>query len=214
MESHTPVSSGAIARLRAETGVLQRRVERELAVFGDAASWLDYRLYLCRMYGFLAPIERALAETPDLGAAIHDADLRNDKLGLLASDLATLGVTRGDLAMLPRISVPLLDELPEALGWMYVLEALTLDGEDLARHLAQRLPVELDSASAYLRCYGPAVDERWRDFVDELDAFVDRSEPGTCDRVVLAATDCLIRLNRWLAPSAAACELRAGRFPS
>ncbi len=200
-----------MARLRAETGMLQRRVERELALFGDSASWLDYRLYLCRMYGFLAPIERALAVTPGLAAVIRDAGVRNSKVALLARDLASLGVERGSLVQIPRISVPVLDELPEALGWMYVVEASTLDAEDLARHLALRLPSELGCASSYLRCYGGLVHMRWHDFGVALDAFVDRVEPGACDRVVLAATDCLIRLHRWLAPSTTAIQPHAGR---
>jgi heme oxygenase len=212
MEAQLPgVGGGAIARLGAETGMLHRRVERELASLGDAASWLDYRLYLCRMYGFLAPIERALRETPGLAEAVHDADLRNNKVSLLAHDLVSLGVERSHFAQIPRLSVPVLDELPEALGWMYVVEASTLDGEGLARILAQRLPSELDCASAYLRCYGDEVVKRWREFGAAIDAYVDRSESGACDRIVLAATDCLIRLHRWLAPSSAAGHLYAGR---
>jgi heme oxygenase len=192
--------------------MLQRRVERELATFGDVASWLDYRLYLCRMYGFLAPIERALGETPVLAAAIHDADLRNHKAALLADDLAALGVERTHLGQIPQISVPVLDELPEAVGWMYVVEASTLDGAELARHLALRLPSELDCAASYLRCYGDLVHARWRDFSAAVDAYVDAANVGACDRVVLAATDCLIRLHRWLTPSSSATsQIRGGR---
>jgi heme oxygenase len=210
MQPQSP-GGGATARLRAETGMLQGRVERELALFGDAASWLDYRLYLCRMYGFLAPIERALGGTPGLGSVIHDADLRNNKVALLAHDLVSLGVDRTQLAQIPRISVPLLDTVPEALGWMYVIEASTLDGEELARQLAPRLSAELDGASAFLRCYGDEVHARWRTFSTEIDAYVDRSKPGACDRIVLAATDCLIRLHRWLASSSSLSHARASR---
>lgn len=183
--------------------MLQGRVERDLALFGDCASWLDYRLYLCRMYGFLAPIERALGEAPELTDVICDADQRNTKSALLACDLAALGVERGHLVQIPRISVPLLDELPAALGWMYVVEASTLEGEVLARHLAPRLSSELDCASSYLRCYGGDVLVRWREFGAAVDAYVDRAEAGVCDRIVLAATECLIRLHRWLASSTA-----------
>jgi heme oxygenase len=181
--------------------MLQRRVERELAVFGDVASWLDYRLYLCRMYGFLAPIERALHGTPNLTAEIHDAEARNHKVALLARDLAALGVERSHLPQIPQISVPVLDAVPEALGWMYVVEASTIDGAQLAGHLALRLPSELDCASAYLCCYGDQVHARWRDFSAAVDAYVNRANIGACDRIVLAATDCLIRLHRWLTPS-------------
>jgi heme oxygenase (biliverdin-IX-beta and delta-forming) len=201
MEVQTSPVGGAMARLRAETGMLQGRVERDLALFGDAASWLDYRLYLCRMYGFLAPTERALGEAMELTGVIPDADQRNTKIALLARDLAALGVERGQLVQIPKISAPLLDELPAALGWMYAVEASTLEGEVLARHLAPRLSSELDCASAYLRCYGDEVLVRWRDFGAAMDAYVDRADAGVCDHIVLAATECLIRLHRWLASS-------------
>jgi heme oxygenase len=202
---------GAIARVRAETGMLQRRVERELVDLGDMASWLDYRFYLCRMYGFLAPVERALRAMPGLGGAIRDAELRNTKAMLLADDLAALGVGSTLLEQLPQISPPLIDELPEALGWMYVVEASTLEGEQLARQLERRLPSELGGASSFLRCYGDGLHARWGEFSAALDAYVAGAELGTCDRIVLAATDGLIRLHRWLMPTAAACEGRPDR---
>lgn len=205
-----PSGGGAIARLCAETGMLQCRVERDLAQLGDCASWLDYRLYLCRMYGFLAPVERAFSCTPGLERTIPDADRRNNKVALLARDLASLGVDRAHLGQIPRISAPLLDELPEALGWMYAIEGSTLDGEALARHLAPRLASELDGASAFLHCYGGDAHGRWREFSAAVDAYVDRADAGACDRIVLAATDCLIRLHRWLASSATTTYLRAG----
>lgn len=202
MQSQAP--GGAIARLGAETGMLQGRIERELAALRASATWLDYRLFLCRMYGFLAPVERALAGTPGLSAVIGDADRRNNKASLLALDLASLGVDRGHLAQIPRSSVPLLDELPEALGWMYVAESSTLESEALARGLAPRLAAELEHSSAYLRCYGDETYARWRAFGAALDAYVAGAEAGACDRMVLAATDCLIRLHRWLAASSPA----------
>jgi heme oxygenase (biliverdin-IX-beta and delta-forming) len=205
-----------MARLWAETWMLQRRVERELAGFGDAACWLDYRLYLCRMYGFLAPLEAALGETPGLAGVVFDAGERIQKSSLLARDLLSLGVERSHLGQIPRIAVPPLDELPEALGWMYVAESVTLDGAELARHLEERLPAELDGAAAYLRCYGDDVAERWRDFGAAVDAYVERADAGAgvCagDRIVLAATDCLFRFHRWLAPSSSSIShVRAGR---
>jgi heme oxygenase len=194
--------------------MLQDRIERELAAFGGSASWLDYRLYLCRMYGFLLPVERALADSPDLAQVIEDAGTRNTKAALLAHDLASLGVDRGHLGQIPRIAAPLLDEMPEALGWMYVVESSTLDGEALARQLSPRLLSELDGASAYLHCYGREVHARWRDFTAALDGYVDRADVGACDRIVLAATDGLIRLHRWLAAfsSSALAQVRAGRI--
>jgi len=198
-------------RLWAETWVLQRRVEREHAVFGDGACWLDYRLYLCRMYGFFAPLEAELAEVPGLADAVPDAGERIHKTALLGRDLLALGVERGHLGQIPRLAVPLLDELPEALGWMYVAESVTLDGAELARHLEVQMPAELDGAAAYLRCYGEDVQERWRRFGAAIDAYVERAGAAACDRIVHAATDCLFQLHRWLAPSSSVSPARAGR---
>lgn len=193
MESQSLVIS-TLARLRAETGALQRR---PLALFGEVASWLDYRLCLFRLYGFHAPLESALRAVPDLSLAIEDANLRNHKGALLALDLISLGVARRDLVALPRITVPSL-EVPEAIGWMYVVEALTLEGKELARQLAARMPNELACASAYFNCYGHEVRPRWRALGTAIEAYAHAAGPVAADRIVAAATDALVRLHRWL----------------
>jgi heme oxygenase len=195
-----------MAHLHVEAGVLHG-LDAELELFDAHPSWLDYRLFLFRMYGFHASAERALGATPGLTRAIPDAKLRNNKVTLLAHDLVSLGVERQELARLPRMPVPVFRDLPTALGWMYVLEASTLRGRLVAEHLATRLSDELASASAYLACYGKEVDTRWIAFGTELDAFAARE--GTGDRIVASARDCRMQFHRWIRPSAAANRLHA-----
>lgn len=200
MEALAPAST--MVRLRDETSELQRLVESELDLFGPSTSWLDYRLYLFRMYGFHATAERALAAWRELATVIGDAALRNHKVALISHDLVALGVERQDLAQLPRITAPVLAGLPEAVGWMYVLEAATLHGKRLARHLAPQLPLEIETAAGYLNCYGAEVAARWQAFGRAVDAYA--IEADTEDRVVAAACDCYLRLHRWLQPTAPA----------
>lgn len=192
-------TDGAMTRLFAETSDLQRTIETETELLADRVSWLDYRLYLFRMYGLHAPVERALGTTRGLTVVIDDAPLRNHKVALLAHDLVALGVDRRDLPELPRMPVPALHDLPAALGWMYVLESWTLGGARLRAHLAKHLPLEIDSASAYLECYGDEAAVRWR----ELGAAVDRygARSGTIGQIVAGAADCLHRVQRWFRPS-------------
>ncbi|MBA3395508.1 MAG: biliverdin-producing heme oxygenase [Deltaproteobacteria bacterium] len=199
MEALAPAAS-TMFRLRDETSELLRLVENELDLFGSSTSWLDYRLYLFRMYGFHATAERALAARRELATVIGDAALRNHKVALISHDLVALGVDRRDLAQLPRITAPVLAGLPEAVGWMYVLEAATLHGKRLARHLAPQLPLEIETASGYLNCYGAEVAARWQAFGHAVDAYA--IDAGTEDRIVLAARDCYLRLHRWLRPAA------------
>src|SRR5262249_52275004 len=87
-----------MSRLNAATAAL--RDDREL--LAGRVSWLDYRLYLVRMYGFHAPIEHALAGFRPLATVVADATLRNHKTALIAHDLIALGADRRDLLQAPR----------------------------------------------------------------------------------------------------------------
>lgn len=183
------------ARLR--EGTASVRDDRE--ILAGRVSWLDYRLYLLRMYGFYTTIERTLASSRQLAAVIADAPLRNHKAALIAHDLVALGVDRSELAGVPRIELAAQLALPEALGWTYVVESAALAGRQLVRHLARQLPEEIQVASAYLRCYGEVAQERWRELGVALDAFGDAGRDA--DRVVEAARDGFLRFHAWVRPA-------------
>lgn len=202
-----------MARLNAATAAI--RDDRELLV--GRVSWLDYRLYLVRLYGFHAPIEQALAAHRGVRGIVPDSGLRNHKTALLAHDLVALGVDRRDLLAAPRLVMPGALALPEALGWTFVVESQTLRNKQVAQRLARHLPAEIQRASAYLRCYGDEAATRWRELGAALDAFAhDPSMPPapragqaanhaldgehTCERVIDAARDGLLQLRRWLGP--------------
>lgn len=188
--SHAPTLT---AQLRDATATV-----RDREVLGGRVSWLDYRLYLFRMYGLHVVVERALASSPQIATVVPDAALRNHKAALLAHDLVALGVARGDLAQLPRMTFAAALALPEALAWTYVVESLTLGGQPLARQLARQLPAEIACASAYLVCYGDEAPERWRALGVALDACAQAGRDG--DRVIAAAYDGFLQLRAWLRP--------------
>ena len=184
-----------MARLRDATAMV--RDDRE--VLAGRVSWLDYRLYLIRMYGFHAAVERALTANRQLVTVITDAPLRNHKAALLAADLVALGVDRRGLAELPRMELPAALALPEALGWTYVVESATLSGKQLVRHLARQLPAEIQTASAFLRCYGDEAPERWRQLGAAFDAIELAERDG--DRVIEVARDGFVKLRGWVHPA-------------
>jgi heme oxygenase len=185
------------ARMRDATG--GGREDREL--LGGRVSSADYQAFLFRMYGFYTAVERALTATRALRGVVPDAGLRNHKSALLAADLVALGVERRDLLALPRMAFAGQLALPEALGWTYVLESMTVGSKPLAKRLARQLPAEMAAASAYLGCYGDEASERWRELGDALDS----AELGLADtdRAVEAARDGVVRLAAWLRPALA-----------
>jgi heme oxygenase len=217
--SRTPT---LMARLNTATAPLQ-----DHGLLAGRVSWLDYRLYLARLYGFHAAVEAALTAYRPLTTVIADAGLRNHKTALLAHDLVALGVDRHDLGHVPRMAFPGPLALPEALGWTYAVESTTLRGKLLARRLARHLPDEIQRASAYLGCYGDEAPTHWRELGDALDAFGRGRGPAgssartgptarsaelaalpdelahadqACARVIDAARDGLIQLRRWVSP--------------
>lgn len=188
-------SPSLMGRLRDATAAV--RDDRELLT--GRVTWLDYRLYLFRMYGFYGAVERALIRSRPLAKVIPNAGLRNHKAALLAADLVALGMERRDLLQLPRMALGGELALPEALGWTYVVESLTVGGKQLARRLARQLPREIQTASAYLGCYGDEAAERWREIGDALDGFPPAERE--IERVIEAARDGFVRLRGWVSPS-------------
>ncbi len=184
-----------MARLRDATAAV--RVDRDL--LAGRVSWLDYRLYLVRMYGFHAALERLLTAFRPLATVVRDAPLRNHKAALLAHDLVALGVDRHDLAQLPRMAIAGALTLPDALGWTYVLESAVVGDKQLARRLARQLPAEIQTAAAFLGCYGDEAGERWRELGAAFDGFA--AAGGDGDAVIATARDGFLRLRAWLHPA-------------
>jgi heme oxygenase (biliverdin-IX-beta and delta-forming) len=182
-----------MARLRDATAMA-----RDREPLGGRVSRLDYQLHLGRMYGFHAAIEGALMASAQVAAVVPDAAMRNHKAALLAHDVIALGASPRDLAQLPRMTLAVPFALPEALGWTYVVESMTLGGKQLARHLARQIPSEIEHASAYLGCYGDEAPERWRAFGAALDGCEPALRDG--DRVIAAARDGFLELRAWVRP--------------
>jgi len=166
---------------------------------GGRVAWLDYRPYLLRMYGFHTALEPALMASRQLATIVADAALRNHKAALLAHDLVVLGVAPRELGQLPRMTCPASFALPEALGWTYVVESLTLGGKQLAHQLARQIPADIRRASAYLRCYGEEAPERWQALGVALDGCAQAD--AEADRVIAAAHDGFHQLRAWVRPA-------------
>lgn len=155
----------------------------------------DYMVYLLRLYGFEAPLESALAQTPHLE---HHIDLKvRHKAGLIAQDLLALGLRPHQITATQQcLTIPQLRGAAEALGWMYVVERTTLSHAVLRNHLMTQLPREMKEASSYLSAYAGIAGARWREFGDALDRVAQTPEIG--DRIVAAANEAFHTQRRWL----------------
>lgn len=158
----------------------------------------DYAAQLIRMYGFKAPLEGACAYTAQLSRMV---DLRQlARAGLIAQDLLSLGLTPGELARIPQcFSITPFKDVPEALGWLYVVERDVLLHDRVRRHLIARIP-EVANASVYLSAFDGIVGEHWTRFGKTLDR-VARS-PKAATQVLDAAEAAFQCMRAWFQPTA------------
>jgi heme oxygenase len=185
-----------LARLNEETQIHHTEADLDVDryLFCPNVSAADYKTYLQRVYGFLVPLEAALASAPDLDSII---DVRErSKSALLAHDLFVLGMTMDEISALPHCNrVPTFRGPAAALGWMYVVERPILASAVIRGHLAAYLPTEMSTASAYFMCYAGQVGGMWRELGLAMEQVA--GTPAIADRIVVAAHEAFRTLHRW-----------------
>lgn len=182
-----------LERLSAETRGLHKEIEGEGDQLLREISVPAYRRYLGRWYGFIAPLERALAAVPGLPRLFDLRRLRKHQL--LGHDLQALRVKQPDLDNLPRCSVPELVDVRDGMGWAFVVERATLDHPNLFRRLANAIPGDMAFASTYLKCYAGSVGEMWRSFGYSLDTAA--GSAADSERILEATRTAYRHFRRW-----------------
>lgn len=188
--------SSLVLRLSRETQTHQARADEDRLQLLAAVSPDRYASFLCRIWGFEAPVEAAFAKAPGLGDIV---DLRGrTHIRLLRADLAALGI-RSPSSLPACRTIPVL-QAAEALGWMYVvLHNAHLHGQ-LRRHLAKRLPTQLTSAGAYLAGDERTIASRRAELGLALQRVATTADIG--NRVVEAARGAFQQQRQWFRPTA------------
>jgi len=186
---HAPVGDIA-ARLRRDTAPEHAAIEAASGILHQGLTCDEYRKYLERWFGFLAPLE---AELHRLGVwgELGLSPAERSKRQRLEGDLGELGST---VCALPLSGLPELRELPEAVGSAYVIEGSTLGGRVLSRHVQSCLGA--DVPRSFLEVYGPHTGERWQTFRAALSSYAVGRDVQ--DRVVLGAKATFRTFTRWL----------------
>ena len=185
-----------LARLGTDTAVFHADADSDVDrfLFKASTTAADYRTFLVRQYGFVAPLETALA-TADGVPGLLDLS-RRAKAARIVHDLLALGMTLNQVTDLPQcLSIPMFRGAAAALGWMYVAERAMLASAVITRHLTSVLPDEMRAASAYLTTYAGRVGRMWRELGDAMDQVA--TNPAVGERMVASAGDAFRTLSRF-----------------
>lgn len=188
------MSIRAVDRLDEQTRHLHAEMEGEATALLQGKTPGEYQRYLARTYGFIAPLERCLLDTPELGPYLDDRRLR--KHLLIEHDLQTLGLRSLELQSIPQCMwIPWFDNPYAALGWAYIIERTTLEHPTLFRHLATVLPGEGAFAASFLKVYAGSTHEMWQSFADGIELAT--SSPRSFELILDGARSGYRYFKRW-----------------
>lgn len=182
-----------LVRLGLETSTHHASADEDRLALLDVATVDRYRAFLARIHGFESVVEEALGRMHGL-----DRDLLAPRLKtkLLRADLAALGASTDEIVRLPRCSNVHLRSVPQAMGWLFVLERHTLLAGVIVRQLERRLGDQVRGATGYLNAYGQEPGRRLRALGDALGACA-RGYSATA--IVAAANECFRVQRQWYA---------------
>jgi heme oxygenase (biliverdin-IX-beta and delta-forming) len=182
-------------QLRRETADLHRRLENELGLLESELSLDSYQRVLESFFGFYAPIEAGLARVASVGPPLR-LSLRA-RTALIESDLLSLGLSRREIADLPRCAdLPRLTCPEEMAGCLYVLEGACLGGQVIAPVLRERLGVASGNGASFFVGDAEGTLARWSFFLAWLEGLV-RAGSATAE-IVASARATFLAFARWV----------------
>ncbi len=211
MTAAHPPGPGILADLRTATWPLHRSLEARLDLMSPTLDTKRYGAVLAGMLAFYGPCEAALFAVPGL-ADLVPALARRRKTHWLAADLAALAgagyaVARADHGAL---RAPAIDDLPAALGCLYVFEGATLGGRIISAHLQDCLGIGPHNGGAFFHAYGGRGGRMWRGMQAALRAGA--TGPAAAAAMVDSAYAVFASMDAWFASLAAGPDCSGSRF--
>lgn len=196
MPAHfVPRSTGLRQQLRRATADLHRRLEAQVGLLEPDLSLERYRRVLRSFLGFYAPVEAGLVSLTAVAPPL-DVPLRA-RSALLEHDLLSLGLTRRELAELPRCTdLPRLSCPEELAGCLYVLEGACLGGQVLAPALHRRLGVARGSGASFFVGDAAETPARWGLVLGWLERLVHTG--ARTEEIVASACATFLSFARWV----------------
>lgn len=183
--------------LRNRTKHLHERIEQTVDLPARLGSATGYAALLTRFFGYYAPLEDRLAGVVGLDTTIDLAARRKSQL--LRADLVALCMAEADIFAVPRCpDLPVIADVGDALGCLYVVEGATLGGQIVRREVERRFGLTPGRGCSFFASYGGRVGAMWQEFCWVLEGYA-AGTPGAAARIVAAAVGTFVGLEQWVA---------------
>lgn len=184
-------------RIRRQTVHLPRRIENTVYYRSIAEGKGTQEIYVAlleKMWAFLNGFESRVSDRREWDGLGFDFSERS-KLDRLEADLRHFGrhPFRSSGIDLPLEGA----SFGFILGYLFVIESLTMVGQNQFRILSRKLGIQANQGGAYLSSYGDRAPWMWR----QMQEFMDRVaslHSGSANDMIAGATDAYQRLEAWL----------------
>lgn len=149
-----------LAKLKEATRPQHDSLEGTVDIMNRAMTLEGYKNLLCKFYSFHAAIEQPLGAI-DWQTLGFDFESRR-KRHFLEKDFQYLDVDKSRIDLWR--DLPEINDAPQAVGCLYVLEGSTLGGQVISRHLRQNFDLTPANGAAFFNSYGERVGEMWKAF--------------------------------------------------
>ncbi len=173
----------ASAAIKSATAGAHAKTEKALIYqIKHIRSEREYGKLLDCLYAFYAPVEKLLE--PWVKPVLADYSARR-KSNRLLHDLQAVGITRPPTWYK---YLPVIENLPAALGCFYVLEGSVLGGVIIKKIIQEQCPQLPENAFGFFSGYDQQNGIQWRQFLEQFDLLLNDAAKQLA--AITAANDC------------------------
>jgi heme oxygenase len=171
-----------LSEIRAFTEGCHSELEAKFDIFNTIRNEDEYLVLLFKLQAFYTQAEHLLGKWSNEFNALGLVYEKRKKLDLILSDLRHFG--RLEVAtQAPTVVLPAIENFPQAVGSLYVLEGSTLGGQFISKYLKAVLKLSDNQAGiSFYQSYGPSTGQMWKQFCEFLDRYSESLKEAGKDR--------------------------------
>lgn len=188
-----------LTSLKEGTRTQHEQAEKAMHLSSRLQSVETYSQLLARFYSCYAPLEEILSGIAEIEAAgINVAERRKSQR--LSADLQICGWGEAAIqAISASSSLPEIQDVPSALGCMYVMEGATLGGQIIKREVDSHLGFTPERGCSFFSGYGERTREMWKAFSAAVEKY-SASNPGVDPVIINTAKETFACFERSIGP--------------
>ena len=159
--------------LKTATSSLHSRLEEINPLASTIPTIENYIKFLTATYRILLPLEIKVNKIKNCDKNELLSKIYSSKIPQIENDLKSLNIEISSCKN--SIFIPEINNLPELLGAIYVIEGSALGGQMISKRMIQTHGEKIKSSLTYLMGHGPKTFPIWKEFINKLENYAENN---------------------------------------